>query len=139
MDKQYPVLKGEDAVVYQTAKSLGLAVDVKPICGEDETIYEGKFMYIVCNLLFFIIERFILCNFQPYEGGFLFDDEEDSLTLITYLFGDVVSADKVTWCQEFKDNLWDPLGSAFRYDPYHSRKTTTVFYQVPSILIVVPK
>ena len=31
---KYPVLKREDAVVYQTAKSLGLAVDVKPICRE---------------------------------------------------------------------------------------------------------
>ena len=45
MNKQYPVLKGEDAVVYQTAKSLGLAVDVKPICREG-LWNNGKYMCV---------------------------------------------------------------------------------------------
>ena len=58
---KYPVLKREDAVVYQTAKSLGLAVDVKPICRE------GLEWIRQVRLMFRINKWFVLQDFQKYR------------------------------------------------------------------------
>ena len=136
IDKKYPVLKGEDAVVYQTAKSLQLAVDVKPVCHEEH--YEGKYMCVTYNYLnnFYYTERFVLRSFQSFANRWYYREDEDTLDRATGLFGDVVSDDTVTWCQKAKDNQWDASGSTVHYG---NEAISTVFYQVASILIVIPK
>ena len=97
MDKKYPVLKGEDAVVYQTAKSLGLAVDVKPICREG--LEWRRQVYMWCIKI--PVERFVLCDFQRFRTlGYI--EGEDTLTDVTELFGDVVFANKVTCVKMLK-------------------------------------
>ena len=76
-------------------------------------------------------------DFQQFSKRDYYDETgEDTQTRATELFGDVVSADKVTWCQGARYYQWDPSGSALHYG---NEATICVFYQVASILIVVPK
>ena len=75
-------------------------------------------------------------KFQSYRDRDYYEEDEDTLDRATELFGDVVSDDTVTWCQKTKDNQWDAAGSTLHYG---NEATNVVFYQVASILIVVPK
>ena len=82
-------------------------------------------------IIFFIIEKFVLHDFQRFRtNGYI---EGDALTV---LFGNVVLANKVTWCQDIEDNQWDASGSALLYG---NDASLGVCYQVASILIVIPK
>ena len=123
MHEKRPVLKGEDAIIYQTAKTLGLAVEIRPLMQES----------FCCDMR--CDRQFILDKFHH----FCYKDEEhyDQDYIIPIIFRKAVVDDgQITWCQAQDDCIWEPAGSCMRYG---NEAVVAMFYQAASILIVIPE
>uniref|UniRef100_A0A1X7UX57 Fe2OG dioxygenase domain-containing protein n=1 Tax=Amphimedon queenslandica TaxID=400682 RepID=A0A1X7UX57_AMPQE len=117
-------LKGPDALVYCTAKSLGLHVAIKPLVwrwryghGDDNRIVANKFRGFL---------------FEPEE----IDYEEDEDFDFYLLFDPHVSFREITWCQS-KPFLDEISGCATFYDGNDT--TAELYCQTAALLICVPQ
>lgn len=119
-------LKGPDALVYYTAKSLGLLIVLEPIFWT---------MIIEDN-------RSVTQEFSPHfpyddysENDFLYNLEADEMLSDTFsgMFGPFISEKEITWCQS--ELSWDEeTGCAIR-----NEATLELYYQTVALLICIPK
>ena len=124
--REAPFLKGEDMIIYRVAKSLGLSVQLKAICGGyDDNSYTD----------------FIVPSFKHIEHDFTDEDFDDKAKLAE-AFGHVENAKNVHWC------VWTgpgkrkvPLLSAIHFDNarFGNGPALEVFYQSAALLMEVPK
>ena len=116
-------LKGEDMVIYQVAKSVGLNVKLRPICtGYDWKTYD------------FIVPAFeFKCLVWPWG----FEEGEDPSLNLEYMFGEkkVSEAGHIVWCV-FSDERKVPMCS---YVAYGNGATYRTLYQSAALLVEVPE
>ena len=119
----FPLLKGADYIVAESAKSLGLPVCVKPFLSGCYP-YDDDFQY----------------SLKDFSHVFTSGDSKDSDELHEFecldLFGKAVCRCKlqdITWCQELVGN--QPAGAIGAY----GNDGTLVWYKSAAILIRIPK
>ena len=121
----FPLLKGADYIVVESAKSLGLPVCVKPFLSNNRG--DENFEYA--------FKDFSQCTSMFEEGclGYLDNHRVEPLQL----FGDAIcryKAQDITWCQElFYDQ---PAGAALHYG---NNASVDLWYKSAAILIRIPK
>ena len=116
-------LKGEDMVIYQVAKSVGLNVKLRPICtGYDWKTYD------------FIVPAF---EFKCLEWPWGFEEGEDPSCNLKYMFGEknVSEAGHIVWCVS-SDERKVPMCS---YVAYGNGATYRTLYQSAALLVEVPE
>jgi hypothetical protein len=136
LDKFAHTLKGEDAIIYRIAKSLGLQIDMKSVC---KRRHNGNLdhddQYILDKFQGFVISNSECFDF--YDDDTKIDDEE----ILKDLFGALVPDKNITWCKETKDgSVWDPAGTAcIRSLDFDDIYTALLYYQCACLLIVIPE
>ena len=116
-----PFLKGEDMIIYRVAKSLGLSVQLKAICGGDDYGY-GRRNFIVPSFQHKV-------NDQPVING---TEDEDELKKA---FGYVENAENVRWCVWTEERKVPLLSCLF----FGNEEAADAYYQSAALLIEVPK
>ncbi len=120
-----PFLKGEDMIIYRVAKSLGLSVQLKAICGGyDDNSYTD----------------FIVPSFKHTEHDLTEEDFDDKAKLAEAV-GHVENAKNVHWCVWRPGKRKVPLLSAIHFDNacFGNGPALEVFYQSAALLMEVPK
>ena len=132
LPSDFPLLKGADYIVVESAKSLGLSVCVKPFLSSD-----GGGAYADDE----VDRRYALKDFSLLFGkNEDVDGQDDSCVhAFTYmkLFGDAACTYKpqdITWCQKL--SCHQPAGVALAYGNDVMLK---VWYKSAAILIRIPK
>ncbi|XP_064403850.1 uncharacterized protein LOC135349272 [Halichondria panicea] len=117
-------LKGEDMIIYRVAKSLGLSVQLKAICGGDNKFHNGK------------RPDFIVSWFQHRVKDY--PNKESDIAVGARLndaFGSYVeTAENVCWCV-WKEERKVPLLSFLCFG---NEPTAAAYYQSAALLIEVP-
>jgi hypothetical protein len=115
--KNIPFLKGEDMFIYQVAQSLGLSVDLKPICKGDED------NYVIPSF-----KRHQICSEEDaYEKSRLTDAFSDC--------GQVETTEGIKWCLWSEEKGYPFLSyMIFGNDPY-----IHMSYQSAALLVKIPK
>ena len=111
------ILKGSDRIVYLTAKSLGLKVEIRPILKH----HDGDNCFIGNNF-----------EFIPYARHSEWDEDGWSNCLRSQGNTD---GSHITWCQKLSRSYWQPAIAAqvFGNDP-----CVEVCYQAAAILVSIP-
>jgi hypothetical protein len=121
LDKFAHTLKGEDAIIYRIAKSLGLQIDMKSVCSR----------YRWCGSQFILAK-----NFKGFNARNMYDEASDE-EILEKMFGNVIGDENITWCKETEHgSAWDPAGSAITYG---NEPSNAVYYQCACLLIGVPE
>lgn len=123
---QLPFLKGADMIIYQVAKSLGLDIDLKAICGEE-----------------FDSQKYALSKFGPkHEEGCPFESEwcepvdNSKQEILEHVFdSDVDTVDDICWC--FKSNQHESLLLSTTY--YGNETNREAYYQNAALLVAIPE
>ena len=119
----FPLLKGADYIVAESAKSLGLPVCVKPFVSNDYA--ENGFLYALKDF----------SNMFPKEDMSHYNYSEDDKCW--HLFGDALcrcDSPDITWCQECVYH--QPAGVVLTYG---NEPSLDVWYKCAVILIRIPK
>ena len=121
LPSDFPLLKGADFIVVESAKSLGLPICVKPFL---HSWMEDKYA------LKDFSQPFVQEEYLNYEGDGIYDPN-------VLMFGDATCRYKpgdITWCQEL--SYHQPAGAALVYG---NEKSLGVWYKSAAILIRIPK
>ena len=115
-------LKGEDMIMFQAAKALGLFVQLKAFCDTSEDDFYGGL---------------ILSTFAFNSNGWYYDRNDQSYNdFIKDVFGTSASdAGHIEWCN-WKDLRGVPICS---YTHYGNEATTDTLYQSAALLVEVPE
>ena len=122
LPSDFPLLKGADYIVVETARSLGLPVCVKPFIISEFDLHNSDFKY----------------GLKDFSQLFPEKDEVEQKEM-TYLqmFGDATCRYKpqdITWCQELSHG--QPTGAAMAFG---NEATLELWYKSAAILIRIPK
>ena len=120
LPSDFPLLKGADYIVAESAKSLGLPVCVKPFLSEDVVDYK-EFDYALKDFSKFFAKNEYLETHYP----------------IIAMFGDATCVCKpgdITWCQKL--SYHQPAGAALAYG---NEADLGLWYKSAAILIRIPK
>ena len=123
LPSEFPLLKGADCIVAESAKSLGLPVCVKPFL--TNYTYDENFKYALKDF----VQQFPVFEYQEED---LINDEFRNLKM----FGDATCRYKpqdITWC--LKLSLGQPTGASCVY----GNESLELRYKSAAILIRVPK
>ena len=103
LDKFHPFLKGEDAIVYKIAKTLGLSIALKPLLSKDIEDWQPKPVKHVSTTSNPYQEspnekdNFFIPKFTSYRIG------DDCITPGLYVlrknFDDLEEVENIRWCQ----------------------------------------
>ena len=121
LPSDFPLLKGADFIVVESAKSLGLPICVKPFL---HSWMEDKYA------LKDFSQPFVQEEYLNYEGDGIYDPN-------VLMFGDATCRYKpgdITWCQEL--SYHQPAGAALVYG---NEESLGVWYKSAAILIRIPK
>jgi hypothetical protein len=148
LDKFAHTLKGEDAIIYRIAKSLGLHIGMKSVCGSrkhdhasshesDDPRDDPDYNLEEDDDRDRNDDLYILDNFHGF-----YDDHhcwgDDDIEILEAMFGVVVRDIKITWCRETKNgSIWEAAGNTAYLcgnDP-----VSLTFYQCACLLIVIPE
>ena len=126
LSSNFPLLKGADYIVVESAKSLGLPVCVKPFVSHEKH-HEEDFNYVLKDFS------------QPFAKEEWIDRDDSHLHELDYLqvFGDAICRCKsqdITWCQEL--SFHQPAGAAVAYG---NDASLEFWYKSAAILIKIPK
>ena len=144
LDKFSPHLKGEDAIVFEVAKSLGLSVALRPILSGQHWEDKPKpIEHLVCeddNNESEEDGNYVLLTFESHrhrdnlgfghEDGWGWREHE----FITTTYDGIEKIDGISWCQN--PALFEPIMSALAYGNDASLKA---YYQSAAFLVTVPK
>ena len=125
LPSDFPLLKGADYIVVESAKSLGLPVCVKPFVDNDYR-EDQDFCYA--------FKEFSQCMYEddiPGDVNLCYDVEP------LQMFGNALSickAQDITWCQEL--SYHQPAGAAYHYG---NEASVDLWYKSAAILIRIPK
>lgn len=126
LPSDFPMLKGADYIVAESAKSLGLPVCVKPFLGDGHWNRDCKIKYALKDFS----QSFLESDFEVLQGCINYD---------TYMeiFGKALcryNEQDITWCQELLCH--QPAAAAIHYG---NESTVMVWYKSAAILIRIPK
>ena len=124
----FPLLKGADYIVVESAKSLGLPVCVKPLLSGYDP-YDRNFKYALKN---FSQDMFV----DDYLDIHDLLNEDHHLEPLQ-MFGDATCRYKpqdITWCQEL--TFHQPAGAGMHYG---NEASVDLWYKSAAILIRIPK
>ena len=124
IEKFATYLKGPDALVYCTAKSLGLRVAIKPIIWKH---YHYGIHIVTKDFTYFPHDGQL---YYDYENNYYEEDEDFRL-----MFGSFVSCREITWCQS--KPLWDEVSGCATH--YGNDASVELYYQTAALLICVPQ
>ena len=121
----FPLLKGADYIVVESAKSLGLPVCVKPLLSNNR--HDKNFDYALKDF-----------SQHMFDEGCVGSLEDEHRIKPLQLFGDAICRCKsqdITWCQ---DQLYytQPAGAALHYG---NEATVDLWYKSATILVRIPK
>ena len=112
-------LKGPDALIYYTAKSLGLLIAIKPIIWAS---------YATKSSVAKKFSTLFLCDDYSYSSDCSGPDLSD-------MFGPLISEKEITWCQS--ENSWEEVTGCSIH--YGNEATIRLYYQTVALLICIPK
>lgn len=119
-------LKGPDALIYYTAKSLSLPIAIKPIIWEkhsdDRSVTQEFLTHFACDDYVYDVYDF---------SGYI----EMSSDKFSDMFGPFISEKEITWCQS-KHSWHEATGCAMHYG---NEATIQLYYQTVALLICIPK
>ena len=129
---QLSFLKGEDMIIYQVAKSLGLSVDLKAIC--DLRASDGFMSANKCKVTIPTFRHEISIGYSlDASWEFHYDSEKD---MLRKEFGEEVkSAENIRWCYKSKLSGEPILSTVY----YGNDPMAEVFYQSAALLVQVPE
>ena len=123
----FPLLKGADYIVAESAKSLGLPVCVRPFLGQN---------YTYSCFLYGLKDFSNMFHFEDLEWAFAtrsYDNDDECLQV----FGEAVCRCKsqdITWCQKLVCD--QPAGAVLAYG---NQASLELWYKSAAILIRIPK
>ena len=130
-----PYLKGEDALIYEIAKSLELSIALKPVSeGPDDEFWDDE-VYAPSDTMY-IIPKFRPKSFCRHRGREIHYGEKDiKFKLMREHFGDgVLKDDGITWCQDPKI-----VELIIEKTEYGNEPAGCDVYQAAAFLVEVPK